>query len=63
MSIGIRGGIGSPRAEVTGNYDLHGTVLRTKFKTSTNLVEALDSWAIPPALHTFFLFSCLQEVK
>lgn len=54
VSPGVHGGTGSPRAEVTGNSDLHDTVLRTKFKTSARVVEALDSWDIPPALHIFF---------
>lgn len=54
VSIGVRGGIGFPRAELTGNSDLHGTVLRTKFKTSARVVKALDSWAIP---QPFIFFS------
>lgn len=61
MSIGVRGGIGFPRAEVTGNSDLHGTVLRTKFKTSASLVEALDNWAIPPAFHIFFALAASRK--
>lgn len=43
VSIDVHGGIVSPRAEVTDNSYLHDMVLRTKFKTSARVTEALDS--------------------